>query len=261
MRGLAKTTLRQVARTPLGRRALRLAILDDPAWTVETLGPAVNRAPGFDRVASWPESLSGFEQLAFLFSSNPLNHGIALLRFDEAAYLYRLVRSLGAATIVEIGRFKGGSSFVIAAAMDEGAELWSYDLHVKLTSEFRGTELDAALGRALARYRLAERVHLVVADSRSAEPPPRPVDLVFVDGDHSYEGARADYLAWRERVRPGGHLLFHDGAFPGDLSGAHAEVVRLVAEIERDDDAFVRRGGAGTVVHFERTGAGGADGR
>jgi predicted O-methyltransferase YrrM len=42
-------------------------------------------------------------------------------------------------------------------------------------------------------------------------------DLVFVDGDHSYEGARADLENWGRRVRSGGQVLVHDATpdFPG----------------------------------------------
>ena len=49
----------------------------------------------------------------------------------------------------------------------------------------------------LARYGLEAKVHLHVADSRTVEPPPEPLELLFIDGDHSYEGARADFEGFR----------------------------------------------------------------
>jgi len=40
------------------------------------------------------------------------------------------------------------------------------------------------------------------------------LDLVFIDGDHSYEAVMADIAAWQPLVRPGGILSGHDyGAF------------------------------------------------
>jgi hypothetical protein len=36
-------------------------------------------------------------------------------------------------------------------------------------------------------------------------------DLGFLDGDHSYEGALADFQAVGPRIIPGGILAFHDG--------------------------------------------------
>lgn len=37
-----------------------------------------------------------------------------------------------------------------------------------------------------------------------------PLDFVFIDADHSYEGCRADIEAWSKKVRPGGLLSGHD---------------------------------------------------
>jgi len=38
------------------------------------------------------------------------------------------------------------------------------------------------------------------------------LDLLFIDGDHSYEGVKQDFLLYRELVRPGGLIMFHDVA-------------------------------------------------
>jgi hypothetical protein len=34
------------------------------------------------------------------------------------------------------------------------------------------------------------------------------VDFVFIDGDHSYDGLRADWLGWSMLVMPGGYSPF-----------------------------------------------------
>lgn len=36
------------------------------------------------------------------------------------------------------------------------------------------------------------------------------LDFVFIDGDHSYEGVKADIEAWRPKVRSGGMIAGHD---------------------------------------------------
>src|SRR5205085_9029904 len=38
----------------------------------------------------------------------------------------------------------------------------------------------------------------------------RPVDVLFIDGDHRYEGVKADFEAYSPLVRPGGLVAFHD---------------------------------------------------
>ena len=39
---------------------------------------------------------------------------------------------------------------------------------------------------------------------------PNGWDIIFIDGDHSREAARADYEAYRGLVAPGGFLALHD---------------------------------------------------
>ena len=241
LRDLVKRALGAAGRTGVGKNLVHAAVLADPGRA---------RYASVDR---WPDQLDGFEDLAFLFSSNQLSHGIASLQLDEAALLYGLARRVPAgAAVAEIGRFKGGSTLLLASALPDGAELWSYDLHVALRADLSGPQLDSELSAALERYGLRDRVHLVVGDSRVVEPPPRAPVLVFVDGDHSYEGARADYERWSRLVAPGGHLLFHDAVDSGGYGNTYPGIARLVDEIERDDETLERQPGAGSIAHFTR---------
>lgn len=45
------------------------------------------------------------------------------------------------------------------------------------------------------------------AQGAAGEPP---VDCVFIDADHRYDGLRRDWEAWRGRVAPGGIVALHD---------------------------------------------------
>jgi predicted O-methyltransferase YrrM len=230
-----KAIVRRLGRTSLGKNLIHAAVLRDPA------------SMRFRNVERWPPEVRGFEDLAFMFSSNQLNHGVASLQIDEAALLYSLARDVQSGPIAEIGRFKGGSTLVFAAALPDGAELWSYDFHVALRPDMPGAELDAELRGALERFDVAGKVHLLVADSRTADPPPEPLELLFIDGDHSYEGAKADYERWRAFVRPGGHLLFHDAVDTGGYGNVYPGVARLMGEI---GEGWQRRPGAGSIAHF-----------
>lgn len=233
-----KDLVRRLGRTPAGKNLIHASVLRDPAQM------------RFRNVERWPESVRGFEDLAFLFSSNQLNHGVASLQIDEAALLFRLARDLDSGPVVEIGRFKGGSTIVLAAALPAGVELWSYDFHVALRPDMPGRELDEELRAALARFGLESKVRLLVADSRTAEPPPGELELLFVDGDHSYEGARADFDRWSAFVRPGGHVLLHDAVDTGGYGNVYPGVARLAAEIGA---GWERRPGAGSIAHFVKT--------
>ncbi len=234
-----KQLVRSAGRTSAGKNLIHASVLRDPATM---------RFPNVER---WPDGLHGFEDLAFLFSSNQLNHGVASLQIDEAALLYRLGRNATTGPIAEIGRFKGGSTFIFASAMPDGVELWSYDFHVALRPDMPGEQLDAELREALDRYGLAHKVHLVVADSRTAVPPDSPLEVLFIDGDHSYEGAKADFERWGAFVRRGGgHVLFHDAVDSGGYGNFYPGIARLMTEIGA---GWERQAGAGSIAHFIRS--------
>jgi predicted O-methyltransferase YrrM len=37
-----------------------------------------------------------------------------------------------------------------------------------------------------------------------------PIDVLFIDGDHTYEGVRADFATYSQLVSPGGLVGLHD---------------------------------------------------
>jgi len=236
-----------VAHTSLGRRAVRGAMRTLLKLTVD-MSPDARLAT----VTDWPDTLHGFEDLSFVFTSSQLDNGIAQLTIEEAAHLFRTARDAGPGTLVEIGRYKGGSTLVLATAMHPEARLVSYDLHA--VPGVPSAEFDRELREVLARYGLVERVDLVVGDSRTAELPDGCV-LVFVDGDHSLEGVRADYEHWKRALEPGGHLLFHDAPNRSKLAEGGCEPVgEAVAEIERRDARFFTRAAqADSIADFVRT--------
>jgi len=231
--------------TRLGQKAVTKAVLARPDLALGALGWSLAGAARLPADGELPATLDGFESVApLILTSNAANRGVVSMRLDEAAHLWTLARSVGDATIVEIGRERGGSTLLLAAAMPAGARLHSYDPQTKLGT----TAPDADLARVLGRYGLAGRVELHVADSHTVEPPPGELGLVLVDGDPSYAGTRLDYERFCLQLRPGGHALFHDAA-PG--GARHAELGRLLSEIEAEG-AFDRRPDVGSFVHFTR---------
>jgi predicted O-methyltransferase YrrM len=237
-----KRALGRAGRTTAGQKAVEAVVLTDP------------RLARWPNGTSWPSSFEGFEDVAMIFSSNRLNHGIATLQIDEAALLFRCARHVPeGSTVAEIGRFKGGSTFLIATALPAGAHLVSYDIHMAIETDIPGVQLDRELSEVLTRAGLADRVELVIADSRTVAPPPEPLALLFIDGDHSAEGVRADWAHWRGTIAPGGHVLFHDAVTTGGFSRSSPGVVALVDSIEKSEGSeFARQPNAGAIAHFVR---------
>lgn len=55
------------------------------------------------------------------------------------------------------------------------------------------------------------------------------VDFLFIDGDHTYDGVKADWMNYGPMVRPGGLVAFHDLITPE--FGKHVKVPELWKEI------------------------------
>lgn len=79
-------------------------------------------------------------------------------------------------------------------------------------------EHDPAFVRALPRLAPPE-TRIVAVSGDSKHPAVRqavrealggPVDVLFLDGDHSYDGVRRDHEIYGPLVRPGGLIAFHD---------------------------------------------------
>jgi predicted O-methyltransferase YrrM len=234
----------RAVRTGIGRRLLSAAAIAAPELALGAAGWSLERRHSFDAVSNWPDELAGFEDCAFLFASNQANHGVAQLSVIEGAYLFRLLRGTPGPH-VEIGRYKGGGTLLMATALRAGDELWSYDTHEKA-----GRDVDAGIRAALDRYGLAAQVNLVVGDSHKVKLPADEVGVVFLDGDPTLEGTRRDADRWGAIVRRGGLLLFHDAAEGGPRSPTLAP---LVADLDADD-RWAREGDVGTIVRFRRVG-------
>ena len=180
----------------------------------------------------------GFEHLAGLFASTPLDHAVISMTVRQAAYLFGLVRMMDAQHVIEIGRYKGGSTLVIAAAMRGRGCFWSIDLAGDTTQLERGRTTRPA-DRQLADLcgRLGLTVDLIVGDSRVLDLETPEVDLVLIDGDHSYDGARSDFERFGRRVRIGGAVLFDDAFDHPVFRTTHSSgVPRLVREIQAQGD-------------------------
>jgi predicted O-methyltransferase YrrM len=62
-----------------------------------------------------------------------------------------------------------------------------------------------------------------------------PIDFLFIDGDHSYEGCRRDWNEWNQHVVKGGFVAFHDSRFfPGGWPTEDTGSLRVVTELFRD---------------------------
>jgi predicted O-methyltransferase YrrM len=236
-------------------RALAIRLCErKPQTLLEGFGPLLNRKPNLDNM---PFDLPvkdrlQFEHLAGLFASTSLDHGVISMPIRQAAYLFGLIREIKPQKVIEIGRYKGGSTLLIAAAMDGEGEFWSVDIGAK-EARLQGIKTARSFDEQLAdaSRRLGLKVNIIVGDSRTLEVDTGEVDLVFIDGDHSYEGVRNDFERFGRRVRVGGAVLFDD-AFDEGIFKTHSDTVgRLVQEIGAGGEFKIVRA-VNRMAHLER---------
>jgi len=141
----------------------------------------------------------------------------------RAMSILRRLPEDGKLLVVEIGVFTGalsaellrGRSNLTLVMVDswegQGAaySVDSGDWHAELSQAAQDRYMQEALDRTqfATDRRVVLRKRSVVA---AGTAQPASIDLVFIDGDHSYEGCRADIEAWVSRVKPGGWLSGHD---------------------------------------------------
>ena len=149
--------------------------------------------------------------------------------------------------ILEVGRFNGGSLFVMAAAARPGIPIHSIDIDPQ-DDEFLWDVLDKHCPDA--------NINIIVGDSQhTTYPEIGKVDLLFIDGDHTYEGCLADVENWYGHLKNNGHLLFHDSYLvPHGVQDAIADFMDRHPELQVIQSPFIGPAywnyPAGSIAHF-----------
>jgi predicted O-methyltransferase YrrM len=152
--------------------------------------------------------------------------------------------------IVEIGSWKGRSTVWLAhGARLAGSRVHAVDPHVNSREDPRAATLEEFKAN-LRRAGVEDVVEpMVMTSVEAAAALAGPVELLFVDGDHSLAGASRDAATWLPRVIRGGVVMFHDVATSG-YSGPRRVFQRQICRSAR----FHRIRKVGSMAIAERTG-------
>lgn len=121
--------------------------------------------------------------------------------------------------IVEIGSFQGRSTIVLALAAPASVEIVAIDPHAgndRGPQQIDGYTIEAEGDhrRFLANLEAADvagRVrHLRMFSDEALGDVAGSIDVLYIDGAHRFAPARADIVAWGDRVNASGTLLIHD---------------------------------------------------
>lgn len=156
---------------------------------------------------------------------------------SEFIRLLEEIRSIRPRFVIEIGTAKGGTLFMLARAAASDAHLISVDLPY---GEFGGgySPIRIPIYKSFARDQ--QRISLVRGNSHDPASllqvqkhlSGEHVDLLFIDGDHTYEGVKQDFLLYSQLVRPGGMIALHDIAKHPPSHNCHVDL--FWEELKRD---------------------------
>jgi predicted O-methyltransferase YrrM len=124
----------------------------------------------------------------------------------EIAQALDVVAATRPKTYCEIGTFDGGTSLLVTKFLPTLETMICLDLYVKnkaLLRLLKPAELDIRFCELSSHS--DEAVH---AAQRALSG--RTIDVLFIDGDHRYEGVKEDFHRFSPLVREGGLIMFHD---------------------------------------------------
>lgn len=124
----------------------------------------------------------------------------------EAELQCLLKYSEGAKVIVEIGCYEGKTT--AALARRSPGQVYTIDPFIRGRL---GISYGALIAKEHCRRTGVRNVHFVRALSYDVAPGFNyPIDFLFVDADHTYEGIARDWEDWFPKVVDGGILALHD---------------------------------------------------
>ena len=129
-------------------------------------------------------------------------------KWSELTRLVQLVRQLCPVRVMEIGVDSGATLALWSELADDHADLIGVDVALSADAE----------RKIRSSMRHSQTLHLLRANSHAKDTRQAVLDIIrageldflFIDGDHSYAGVRADWEIYSPLLRQNGIIAFHD---------------------------------------------------
>lgn len=133
------------------------------------------------------------------------------LTFTERTTLYKLAKNKN--SVIEIGSFLGASATALVPALEPSGVLYAIDTwkNDAMSEGVRDTKSDFIknVGVYIKNIRMIQGYSSQMSEVLS-KTITSTVDVLFIDGDHSFEGALADWQNYKKFLQSGSIVIFHD---------------------------------------------------
>ena len=134
---------------------------------------------------------------------------------DHLHFGYDIVAAVRPKLAVELGTQHGLSFFCFCQAMQENkidglcyaVDTWAGDEH---TGGYDDSIFNGVQQHARKHYPSISYLMRMLFNDALAHFSDNSIDLLHIDGLHTYEAVSEDFHSWLPKVRPGGVILFHD---------------------------------------------------
>lgn len=179
---------------------------------------------------------------------------------EELLRFLKEIKGRNLDTVLEIGTAKGGVLYLLSRISNSDAKIISIDLpegkfgggypkwKVSIFQEFTTNDQDIHLIRKNSHHARTLKETRGVLDGDK-------IDLLFIDGDHSYEGVKSDFDMYAPLVKDGGIIAFHDiVSGPRENVGGVPRLWREIKEEYQNNTEFVKdweQGGYGIGMVYK----------
>ncbi len=147
---------------------------------------------------------------------------------SEILGLGEIIKAQAPVRSLEIGTNYGGTLLLLCSLSAPDAQIISIDLP---SGRFGGGYPKRKIPLFRQFPKSGQQLHLIRGDSHLLATKARaervlknqPLDYLFLDGDHTYEGVRQDFEMYSPLVRSGGIIAFHDIAKHAPDSGCDVD--------------------------------------
>lgn len=141
----------------------------------------------------------------------------------QGEFLKTLAANIAPKTVVEIGCFTGISTVWLASGLEQSGQpgtIHSIDLFVDIIPAppyhrvYLKNPIDYAR-KSIESAQLSHRVNFYKGNSLEVgqkinQTLNEPIDLLYIDGDHTIEGCYKDFVLYSPHVSVGGYIVLHD---------------------------------------------------